>query len=195
MVSSKTNCIIIHGCPSSPDELINPNETSYFKHWIPWAREILIKKGVPTQTPLLPEPWKPDYYKFKSEFEKYHVDNNTILVGHSCGCAFLVRWLGDTKKKIKKLILVAPWKVSPRDDEVRDAFYSFPIDSSIKERVQEIMMFTSDNEHPDGKKSFEIFNHALGGKVITLKNHGHYLVEQMGTYKFQELVSEIIRKD
>ena len=36
----------------------------------------------------MPEPWKPDYEKFKKEFGKYKVSKNTILIGHSCGCAF-----------------------------------------------------------------------------------------------------------
>lgn len=191
MINNKTNCIIIHGCPAGPEELINPNETSYFKHWIPWARDTLINKNIPTITPLLPEPWQPDYAKFKAEFEKYPVDSNSILIGHSCGCAFLVRWLGDSKQRIKKLILVAPWKITQKKDPFRDSFYSFTIDSTIKDRVDEIIVFTSDNEHPDGKKSLEIFNQALGGKVITLPGHGHYLVEQMGTYEFPELISVI----
>jgi predicted alpha/beta hydrolase family esterase len=59
----------------------------------------------------MPSPWYPDYEKFKKEFEKYSVNENTILIGHSCGSSFLVRWLGETKRKIFKLILFTPWKV------------------------------------------------------------------------------------
>ena len=84
----------------------------------------------------MPEPWKPDYEKFKKEFEKYKVDENTILVGHSCGCAFLVRWLGETKKKIYKLILVAPWKIPKKNDEARQKFYVYNIDKTIHSRVE-----------------------------------------------------------
>lgn len=59
----------------------------------------------------MPDPWAPEYEKFKQAFEKNPVSEHTILVGHSCGCAFLVRWLGESKQKIDTLILVAPWKV------------------------------------------------------------------------------------
>ena len=186
------NCIIIHGCPSSPEELINMKDPgSYYKHWIPWAKKNLILKGIPTETPMMPTPWAPDYEKFKTEFEKYHVDENTILIGHSCGCAFLVRWLGESKQKISKLILVVPWKIPDENDKFRASFYTYTIDESIKDRVGEIIMFTSDNEALEGKTSLQIFHDVIGGRIIELKNHGHYTFKQMGTEEFPELLEVI----
>src|SRR3989344_1592392 len=143
---SNQKCIIIHGCPSDKEKAMNPETRTYDKHWIPWLKRNLVVAGIPTEVPLIPDPWEPDYQKFKREFEKYEVGENTILVGHSCGCAFLVRWLGESKKKIKKLILVAPWKIADKEDEFRPAFYNYPIDETIKSRVEEIVMFTADNE-------------------------------------------------
>jgi len=191
-MADEKNCIIIHGCPSSKEELLDINSQGvYYKHWIPWVREHLIARGIPTVSPLMPEAWVPVYEKFKKEFEKYQVNNNSILIGHSCGCAFLVRWLGDTKQKIKKLILVAPWKIPYSDGGYREKFYTYDIDSSIKERVDEIIMFTSDTESNLGKKSLKIFNDALKGRIINLPNHGHYLVDQMGTQEFPEILEVI----
>jgi predicted alpha/beta hydrolase family esterase len=152
----------------------------------------LSKRGIKTENPLMPEPWYPDYSKFKKEFEKYKVTENTILIGHSCGCAFLVRWLGDSKKKINKLILVAPWKIPRKNDKYKKAFYGFDIDKTIKSRVKEIVIFTANNEEPDGKKSLKIFHKALGGKIIQLKGRGHYILEDMGTKRFPELLKEIV---
>jgi len=106
------NCIIIHGCPSDKEKAMDPEERTYDKHWIPWIKRELSEEGMEVETPHMPEPWEPKYESFKQEFEKYDVNENTILIGHSCGCAFLVRWLGETKQKVKKLILVAPWKVA-----------------------------------------------------------------------------------
>jgi len=48
----------------------------------------------------MPDPWEPIYEKYKEEFEKYSVNETTVLIGHSCGCAFLVHWLGEKKKKV-----------------------------------------------------------------------------------------------
>jgi uncharacterized protein len=184
-------CIIIHGCPSNVEKAMNPETRTYDKYWIPWTKKQLLANHIETETPLMPSPWEPDYVKFKRTFEEYTVDENTILIGHSCGCAFLVRWLGETKRKIFKLILVAPWKIPDKDDEHRKEFYLYPIDETIKERVEEIVMFTADDEEDDGKESVKIFHKSLGGKVIELKGRGHYCLDDMGTEKFPELLKAI----
>jgi hypothetical protein len=186
-------CIIIHGCPSGTEKDRNPETRTYTKHWMPWLKEQLIVNGIETDMPLMPEPWQPDYEKFKSEFEKYVVDENTVLVGHSCGCAFLVRWLGETKRRIAKLILVAPWKVTEGNDEYRKNFYTYDIDTDIKERVGEIVMFTSDNEEENGKKSLKMFHDVLSGEIIELSGHGHYTFGGMRTAEFPELLRVILR--
>ena len=190
--NKQMNCIIIHGCPSDEEKAMNPETRTYNKHWIPRIKKELSSKGIKTETPLMPEPWKPNYKSFKAEFEKYKVTEDTVLVGHSCGSAFLVRWLGETKQKINKLILVAPWKIPDKNDEDRIAFYTYLIDKTIKSRVKKIVMFTADDEENDGKKSVEIFHKSLGGKVIELKGHGHYTLADMGTEEFPELLKEIM---
>jgi predicted alpha/beta hydrolase family esterase len=187
------NCIIIHGCPSDKEKAMNSETRTYDKHWIPWVKKELIAKNIPTETPLMPEPWSPVYEKFKNEFEKYEISENTILIGHSCGSAFLVRWLGESKKKVAKLILVAPWKINDKGGDFREKFYKYPIDESIKDRVREIVMFTADNEEDDGKKSLEIFHKALGGKIVELKGRGHYTFRYMGTEEFPELLDEVVK--
>ncbi len=193
MDTKKPNVIIIHGCPRDAEKAMGPKARTYDKHWIPWIKKELVKKGIKTETPLMPEPWAPDYSKFKQEFEKYEVGENTILVGHSCGTAFLVRWLGETKRKIVKLVLVAPWKIPDKDDEYRKEFYGYRIDEAIKDRVKEIIMFTSDNEEPDGKKGLKIFHETLGGKIIELKGRGHYTLYDMKTAEFPELLEVILK--
>ncbi len=193
-MENKLNCIIIHGCPSGPEEFININDPgSYPKHWIPYIKKGLIQMGIKTETPLMPTPWTPDYNAFKKEFEKYSVSENTILIGHSCGCAFLVRWLGESKQKIKELILVAPWKIPKENDPIREKFYIYPIDETIKSRVEEIVMFTADDETENGKKSLKLYHDILGGKIIELKGHGHYILKHMGTEEFPELLEEVMK--
>ncbi len=189
------NCIIVHGCPADKESAIDFKTRTYDKHWIPWVKETLIGEGIKTELALMPSPWAPVYEDFKKEFEKYPVSENTVLVGHSCGTAFLVRWLGDTKQKIKKLILVAPWKITTKEDEFRPAFYDYPIDETIKSRVGEIVMFTADNEEENGKKSLEMYREVLGGRVIELKGRGHYIFRDMGVEEFPELIEEITNQE
>jgi predicted alpha/beta hydrolase family esterase len=172
---------LLHGCPDSEHEENN-------RDWILWTQTQLVELGIHASAPLMPASWTPNYEVFKKEFEKNEVAEHDILVGHSCGGAFLVRWLGDTKQKVKKLILVAPWKISAGQEE----YYGFEIDKTIPERVGEIVMFTSDDEEEDGKESVKIFHGALGGKLIELPKHGHFDRESMGTEEFHELLHEIL---
>jgi predicted alpha/beta hydrolase family esterase len=184
-------CVIIHGCPLDEERALDPETRTYDKHWMPWLKRTLTEKGIETLTPLMPLPWSPNYERFKNEFEKVEITENTVLVGHSCGCAFLVQWLGESKRKIAKLVLVAPWKIPDGDDASRKAFYDFPIDPTIKDRVGEIVTFTSDNEEDDGKESVKMFHRVLGGKIVEFKNYGHFVTYQMGTEEFPELAEVI----
>lgn len=184
--------IIIHGCPSNAEKAMNAETRTYDKHWIPWTKEQLERLDIKVETPLMPNPWAAKYEEFKEEFEKLEVDSDTTLIGHSCGCAFLVRWLGESKVQIDKLILVAPWKVPKNNSELQKAFYGYDIDESVKSRVNSITIFTADDEEDEGKESAKIFNEALGGKVIELKGHGHYTMGDMGTTELPQLLEEIL---
>jgi len=54
-------------------------------------------------------------------------------------------------------------------------------------------LFTSNDEVEDGKKGMEMFHEALGGEVISLLNHGHYVLDEMGSEEFPELVEEVLK--
>lgn len=183
---SEQKCIIVHGCPSTS------LDASYNQHWIPWTKNTLEQHGIKTHTPMMPSPWEPSYEKFKKEFEKNKIDSNTILIGHSCGCAFLIRWLGDSNHKIEKLILVAPWKINDEGDVFREHFYSFEINPEIKKRVKKIIYFTANNEEDAGKKSLKMYHDILGGEIVTIPNYGHFTLNEMKTEKFPELISKAI---
>lgn len=187
------NCIIIHGCPSDEEKAMNPETRTYDKHWMPWVKKQLIANGIETTAPLMPLPWEPSYERFKEAFEKYPVNENTILIGHSCGCAFLVRWLGETKSVVDKLILVAPWKTPDGTNPFKTEFYGFTIDPTIALRVNRIIMFTADDEEEDGKKGLKMYHDVLGGKIIELPGRGHYILGDMGTTQFPELLEEILK--
>jgi len=187
------NCIIVHGCPSDKEKAMDPETRTYDKHWMPWTKNELNKLGINTITPLMPDPWEPVYEKFKYEFEKYEVNEESILIGHSCGCTFLVRWLGETKQKIHKLILVAPWKIAEGSLKFEMDYYQFPIDQTIKVRVDQITIFTSNDEAEDGKLGAVMFHDALGGEIISLPNHGHYVIDEMMTEEFPELIKEVVK--
>lgn len=179
--------VIVHGI--ADDE----KDKEYNKYWMSWLEQELGEKGIEVIMPRMPDSWNPDYNFWKETFEDIEIGEEDILIGHSAGCAFLVRWLGETGKRVKKLILVAPWKVSsPEFSEGENELYDFKINRKVGKNAEEIIIFTSNDTEEDGKKSVEIYLDFLGGKLIELEGCGHFDSE-METEKFQELLEEILR--
>jgi predicted alpha/beta hydrolase family esterase len=119
-------CIIIHGGP-----LTGIPEYPHSLHklyWQPCVKDKLEKQGFSCSVPAMPNPWHPLYTDWKVELEKHNINEETVLVGHSRGVAFLVRWLGETKQQVKKLIMVAPNLRTESENPILRNFYSFDID-------------------------------------------------------------------
>lgn len=192
-MAHEKNCIIVHGCPSEDEQYMDADTRTYDKHWMPWLLGELALRGIAADAPLMPEPWDPVYEHYKKVFDTLDVHEGTVLVAHSCGSAFLVNWLGRTKRKVAALILVAPWKLSDENDsEENKQFYEAPIDKTISSRVSKIVIFTSDNEASEGKQSVAMVHAALGGEVVSLPGRGHYTLNDMGTEEFPELLTKIL---
>jgi leucyl-tRNA synthetase len=190
---NKKLAIIIHGSPRK-DTRKNPDYISDNKrHWIPWIKQQLEKNNFKVCAPLMPAPWRPDYEEWKKEIEKLDLDINkeSILIGHSAGGAFLVRWLSEKQTKINKLILIAPSKVIIDDNIRLKHFNDFKIDKNVKKLAQEIKIFISNDEIPYRIKNSEIYKKELNAKLIRLKNKGHFTFKGMGIKEFPELLEEI----
>lgn len=179
-------CIIIHGCPPNKESVIPKN-----KRWMNWIAEKLKEKGLQAFAPDMPTPWKPRYEEWKKEFEKIPVTDRTLLVGHSCGAAFLVRWLLETHIRVGKLILIAPAKIPETENDTRKPMYDFDIPSDASKIAREIVMFTS-NDLPHHLQSFKIYQKYLHPRLIQLPDKGHFLIYTMKTNEFPELLYEIV---
>lgn len=187
----KINCIIIHGCPSNAEKAMDPTKRTYDKHWIPWLKNELTKRGIKTDVPFMPTPWQPVYREWKREIEKLPVTKNTILIGHSCAAAFLTKWLGETNRSIKKLIFVGGARISKTNDHRKDDLYSGDISPDIKNNVKDVALFIS-NDNQRHIKSTDMYAKELNGRIIKLKNRGHFTFEDMGTNEFPELLAEAL---
>jgi predicted alpha/beta hydrolase family esterase len=183
-------CLILHGCPPSKDNVL-PKE----KRWMFWLAGKLREQGWNAVAPEMPDSWEPRYVDWKKVFGKYSVTSDTLLVGHSCGAAFLVQWLLATGIKVKKLILVAPAKVPETVDDKRQDLYNFDLPADASQIAEEIVIFTS-NDFPHHLLSLEMYKKSLRPrKVIRLENKGHFLIYTMGTVEFPELLAEILQPD
>jgi uncharacterized protein len=186
-------CIIIHGCPTNKERMLSQEDRTYDKHWIPWLKRELISKGVETKTPLMPEPWKPSYEDWKKEMDELGVGEEDVLIGHSCGAGFLVRYLGDMKVKVKKLILVAPAIIHSGSYKTLNNLLKYDIDPDVKDLIGEIIIFASKDDTKGILESVKIFSKGLEVEPTYLKEMGHFTREDMGTEKFPELLEAILR--
>jgi predicted alpha/beta hydrolase family esterase len=196
VTSIMKNAVLIHGMPSK-DEYFDPSAPSLSNaHWFPWLQKQLIINGVNTQTPDMPDSYKPDYEKWKKEFDRYDIGPQTLLVGHSAGAGFLLRWLSENKDaRVGKLILVAPYigtgPLGPRD------FFLFTIDENLADRTNGLVIFNSNNDKSYIHSSVNELRNKLRGtmaKYRELHGYGHFTSDDMKSEKFPELLEACLDK-
>lgn len=190
------NAIILHGMPDpGMKEYYNPSVPSASNaHWLPWLQQQLMIRDIATQTPEIPNSWKPDYPTWRKEFERYDITPETVLVGHSCGGGFLVRWLSEHPDiRVGKVVLVAPW-IDPRRTNTTD-FFEFVIDPLLKSRTADLVIFGSDNDFKSVQASIQIIREAVQDVGYReFHNYGHFCTEDLKSVQFPELLEELCGK-
>lgn len=185
------HAIILHGKPDITEQFDASLPSPSNNHWIPWLQKQLLMKGIQAQTPEVPEAHKPMYGLWQRELERYEIDENTILVGHSCGAGFLVRWLSENDVKVDKVLLVAPW-LDP--EKTAGDFCEFEIDPNLDRKAKELhILYSLDDPAKTIKPSVELLKKKLKNyKYHEFKNKGHFCLEEMKTDAFPELLELII---
>lgn len=183
--------IILHGMPSKESYLARGGKVAHY-HWRPWLKEQLEARGIEVATPEMPIPYEPDYQTWSAVFEQFPINEETILVGHSCGGGFLVRWLSEHKIKVGKVVLVAPW-VDPHGKFAPNMFKDLQIDSRIPERTAGMTMFCSTDDEPEELESFAILKEKLPTMVVKqYTDKGHFTIDDMKTTEFPDLLQAIL---
>lgn len=180
--------VIVHGMHSKNEYYINGNDSPSNSHWLPWLQQQLCRHDILAQTLEMPRPFAPDYDAWKNEFEKQNPDSDTLLVGHSCGGGFLVRWLSDNPDIIVgKVVLVAPWL----DLEKRcGPLFDFALQREITGRSRNgVDVIYSTDDMPDIKSSIEYLRQNTSGlRYHEFVDYGHFTFKDMKTREFPELL-------
>lgn len=185
-----TQVIIIHGMPSK-EEYLDPNFPSASNaHWFPWLQKQLTMNGILAQTPEMPEPYDPDYKKWCEVFEQFKLESDTVLIGHSCGGGFLVRWLSENNVKVGKVILVAPW-IDPNNDRGERMFSNMDI-KDISEQADKIELFISLDDDQEELDTKDILRNKISKlNIREFTDKGHFITDHMKTNEFPELLEVI----
>ena len=178
------NVFIIHGSYGSPEE-----------NWFPWLKRELEKKGCKVFVPRFPTPKNQTLKNWIGIFDSYDMDENSLVIGHSTGCAFLLNVL--EKKGARAAFLVSGFTGkldNPRFDELNRTFAERDFDwNMIKSNCKKFYLFHSDNDSyvPLGKA--EELAESLGTDIILIKGAGHFN-DKSGYVRFEKLL-EIVRPE
>ena len=141
--------------------------------------------------PYMPLRDNAEYELWKLWFEKVMgaLNRPCVLIGHSLGAMFLLKYLSEQKPKnlIKALFLIAPEYLGSKKEHEKTCFDLKEDISSITEVVQQIVFFHSENDPVVLYENQSIFQKLLPkAQYITLSDKGHFNVEQ-----FPELLERI----
>jgi hypothetical protein len=185
------NVIILHGKPEK-DEYYDPKFPSASNsHWLPWLQKQLTVNGIKADTPEVPMAFNPQWDLWVKEVERFEITPNTILIGHSCGAGFWVRYLSEHKDlSVSKVVLVAP---SLGKDWDNHDFFDFTIDSEISKRTKSIIVFYSDNDKQSILDTVKTLQQTIPSiNIREFHGLGHFTYEDMKTSEFPELLTEIL---
>lgn len=187
------NAIIVHGMPDKEEyySASQPSPSNFC--WLPWLQKQLVMKDIKADTPEMLHAYNPQYDHWKREFERFDITPETILVGHSCGGGFIVRWLSENKDKmVGKVVLVAPW-LDPKKEETDD-FFDFEIDPELVARTGGVTIFHSDNDDVSINESVDLIISKVPN--INLRIFGgyyHFVDRKLAVEGFPELLEEVLK--
>lgn len=161
-------------------------------HWLLWLKDELVKKNITSEVPIMPEAYNPEYNAWKEIFDRLPLNEETILVGHSCGGGFIVRYLSENDVKVGKVVLVAPW-IDP-DKYLKTGMFDFNIDENIVAKTKGITIFSSTDDMQEVQDSVEILKNKIKNiKIVEFQNYEHFCYGDMKTHEFPELLEEVIK--
>jgi len=188
------NAIILHGGPSK-EEYYDPEIPSMSNaYWIPWLQSQLVKANIPTATPEVPYSFDRNWKVWTKEVERFDITTETILIGHSTGAGFFVKYLSiNPNITVDKVILVAPW-VDPNREHTKNFFDDFEIDSDLVRRTKGVTIFNSDNDQESVQKTVNILRSNIKGlDYKEFHNRGHFYLHDAQSTIFPELFDFILQ--
>jgi len=179
--------LIIHGTYGYPKE-----------NWFPWLKEELEKLGEKVYVPTFPTPENQTLENWLKVFEDYkkYLDKDSILVGHSIGCAFILNVLERLNHPIKASFLVAGFlkKLNIKKFiELNKTFVDKSFDwNKIKQNCKNFFVYNSDNDPNVPLEKGKELAKNLGVELKIIKGAGHFN-EKAGYTKFPKLLEDIKR--
>lgn len=175
---------IIHGMYGHPQE-----------NWFPWLKKELESIARECIAPKFPTPFDQSLESWLRTIAKYEdkINQDTIMIGHSLGAAFILNYLERTKKKIKAAFLVAGYHklIVNEFKELNKTFVGKRFDwEEIKHNCNKFFIFASDNDPYIPLEINKEMAKVLDAELVVIHNGGH-LNKKAGFDKFPLLLDYI----
>lgn len=191
------NAILLHGWNTLAEFNDPAKPTASNDHWFPWLTKQLQLHGYKVDVPEMTQHTESTYESWVHEFERFDITPETLLVGHSCGGGFLVRYLSEHDISVGRVILVAPWIGIKADEYVRDfneSFFDFTISRDIASKTQGLYLMHSDDDMESVQLSVAKLRQSIDAlNYLELKGKGHFTRGSLGTDAFPELFELCIK--
>lgn len=189
--------IIIHGVCEDRDEYMRefgPPKSD--AHWYPWVVGKLCLQGILTQRPEMPNAYIAGgmkYGEWADTFGNFRIDSDAILIGHSAGAGFLLKYLSlNPGISCRQLILVAPW--TDPVGEAGDFMAGWDGDPELPRRSGKIDVFFSAD---DAERIIESVRRIRGKyesapnlKIQKFADKGHFCLSEIGR-EFPEILEVV----
>lgn len=183
---NQLNAVILHGICDEHEyfEMDFPSPSN--AHWLPWLQQKFLRAGVLCQKIEMPAPFAPKYAQWSKNFEQLNINDNTVIVAHSAGCGFILKWLTLNNVKVKHIILVAPWL--DINKEFGD-FLTLNISSNLSNHADNIDILYSTDESVQGvKESVRVLTDKISKATIhKFYDKGHFCLSDLQSPAFPEL--------
>ena len=165
------NVFLVHGSFGKP-----------FENWFPWIESELSNLGICCNIPTFPTPEHQDYLDWERLMDYYCelgvVNNETVLVGHSCGSVFLVHYLITHAIHVKGLICVSGYNrfISGNElmDRLNQSFYIEQESFSMLPFSDRVISLYGDDDPNIPQEVLRSFAIAIGGEVQCIPSAGHF---------------------
>ena len=177
--------IIFHGLGGSPRSAWIPELKSRLKAEgyevvvprFPASKRFYLRARFKDYFPGIKTPTFDDWYRYFQSLG-VRVDENTILVGHSLGGAFILKLLERLDRPVKAAVLVAAPAGATKGHlyiAARDFTGGFSYDwAKIRSRAARFVVFQSDNDQTVALPNGQLIATNLGVDLKTVSGGGHW---------------------
>ena len=183
------NVFLVHGSMGKP-----------FENWFPWLESELAEREIACIIPTFPTPNQQNFDCWSKLIDYYYsiglINEDTILIGHSCGAVCIIRYLIEKQIKVAAFITVSGYNHFYSGNDYMDGlnapfYFDFEkckiLDSLVKTKVS----YAGDNDPFIPQEKLKEFSEEIASTYKLIHGAGHFN-QAAGYLDFVALLEDIL---